>query len=110
MIRPLLYLLAGLLMAPALALSSVVAHSLVFHSHGRRLAHSNVWRDLKAAARRAGVADATLHDLRAMAATEADRQGLSARVLLGHRSDRTTTIYLRGRTVPVATPPRMRTK
>jgi integrase len=75
---------------------------------GEPLAHQNVWREWKAAAARAGVRDVTLHDLRALAATEAGRQGLDPQALLGHTDARTTRIYLRSREVPVVTPPTMK--
>jgi integrase len=56
----------------------------------------------------AKVADATIHDIRAMAATDAAAQGIDARVLLGHTDARTTRIYLRDRVVPVVAGPVMR--
>lgn len=45
----------------------------------------------------AGVRDAHLHDLRALAATEAAAQGLNAQQLLGHRNQANTARYLRDR-------------
>ena len=73
---------------------------------GKLRAHSNVWRSFKAAAAAAGVENATLHDLRAMAGTEIDRQGGDATALLGHTDQRTTKIYLRDRTPKVVSGPR----
>lgn len=67
--------------------------------------HSNVWRTFKTAARSVGVGDVTLHDLRAMAGTEADRQGVDPTALLGHTDRRTTQIYLRDRTTKVVAGP-----
>jgi integrase len=52
--------------------------------------------------------DITLHDIRAMAATEADQQGIDAQRLLGHSDRRTTRIYLRDRVVPVVAGPVMK--
>jgi Site-specific recombinase XerD len=76
---------------------------------GKLRAHSNVWRSFKDAAKRAGVEDVTLHDLRAMAGTEVDRQGGDATGLLGHTDRRTTAIYLRDRAPKVVTGPRKKT-
>lgn len=53
----------------------------------------------------AGVEDATLHDLRAMAATTAKRQGKSAQALLMHTSPKTTERYLRDKQEPVVDGP-----
>jgi integrase len=72
---------------------------------GRPLAHQPVWRDWKRACEAAKVEGATLHDLRALAATEARRQGLDAQALLGHATERMTLTYLRDHDVPVVTPP-----
>jgi integrase len=54
----------------------------------------------------AGVPDAHLHDLRAMAATAVGKDQASA--LLGHADARTTRIYLRGREIPVVEGPSFR--
>lgn len=72
---------------------------------GRLRAHSNVWRAFKTAAEKAGVENVTLHDLRAMAGTEADRQGKDPTALLGHSDRRTTQIYLRDKTAKVVAGP-----
>lgn len=45
------------------------------------------------------------HDLRALAATEAQARGLDPGALLGHESARTTEVYLRDRTRKVAISP-----
>ncbi len=73
---------------------------------GRLRAHTNVWRSFKAAAKKAGVENVTLHDLRAMSGTEADRQGKDPTALLGHTDRRTTEIYLRDKTPKVVAGPR----
>lgn len=65
------------------------------------LAYQPVWRDWQDACEAAGVGGATLHDLRAMSGTEADRQGQDAQALLGHASAQMTKRYLRDRSVPV---------
>lgn len=53
------------------------------------------------AVKAAGVTDAHLHDLRAVAATWAKRQGLNPTALLMHSSPAQTERYLRGREEPV---------
>jgi integrase len=72
---------------------------------GKALNHANTWREFKLAAARAGVENVRPHDLRALAATEAHAQGLDATALLGHKSARTTEIYLRDKTPKTVTPP-----
>jgi integrase len=49
------------------------------------------------ACKAAGVADTTLRDIRAMAATNAEEQGFNPTALLDHTSPQTTKRYLRGR-------------
>ena len=56
----------------------------------------------------AQVADARIHDIRAMAATDARAQGIDPQALLGHTDAATTRIYLRDRVVPVVAGPVMR--
>lgn len=73
---------------------------------GKLRAHSNVWRSFKNAAEQAGVANVTLHDLRAMSGTEIDRQGGDATALLGHTDQRTTRIYLRDKSPKLVSGPR----
>jgi integrase len=73
---------------------------------GRLRAHANVWKAFKLAASKAGVENVTLHDLRAMSGTEADRQGMDATALLGHTDRRTTRIYLRDKSTKVVASPR----
>lgn len=67
--------------------------------------HSNVWRVFKDACRRAQVDDVTLHDLRAMSGTYAEKQGLDPSALLGHTDKKTTRIYLRDKSVKVVLGP-----
>ncbi|WP_298016840.1 tyrosine-type recombinase/integrase [uncultured Castellaniella sp.] len=62
---------------------------------GTKRERQNVWRHFKDATRAAGIDDVTLHDLRAMSGTEADREGKNATELLGHTDAHTTRIYLR---------------
>lgn len=90
----------------ARALTGNLVPQTLFYARGGPPKYQHVWRAFHKAAERAGVANVTLHDLRAMAATEADADGLDARGLLGHRDRRTTEIYLRSRRVPVVRGPR----
>lgn len=73
---------------------------------GKIRAHTNVWKAFKLAAKKAGVANVTLHDLRAMSGTDSDNQGIDAMKLLGHSDRRTTEIYLRDRAPKVVSGPR----
>lgn len=64
-----------------------------------------IWKQWRTACKAAAVADATIHDLRAMSGTEADAQGIDAQKLLGHTDRKMTQRYLRDRTVPVVDGP-----
>lgn len=95
----------------AKALQGSVAHPYLFPTAGgRHVEHANVWRSWRTACERAGVTGVRIHDLRAVAATTAEAQGLNAQALLGHRDRRTTAIYLRDKTVPVVQAPRKASK
>lgn len=74
-------------------------------NRGRPPSYRPVWRAWRAACKAAGVADANLHDLRAMSATEADAQGRDATRLLGHSDRRVTRRYLRDKLVPLVDGP-----
>jgi len=67
--------------------------------------HTNVWRFFKESATKAGVENVTLHDLRAMSGTDADREGKDPMLLLGHTDRKTTQIYLRDKTIQVVSGP-----
>ncbi|TGV06372.1 integrase [Alcaligenaceae bacterium 429] len=67
--------------------------------------HTNVWRFFKESAAKAGVENVTLHDLRAMSGTDADREGKDPMLLLGHTDRKTTQIYLRDKTIQVVSGP-----
>jgi len=87
------------------------AKYLISGRAGTMFRHTNVWRRFKDAARAVGINDVTLHDLRAMAGTEAERQGIDPTALLGHSDRRTTKTYLRDRsTKVVAGPTKVRTE
>src|SRR6185436_9203573 len=84
--------------ARAKGLHSNIRGLTLFHGRGGRpLSYSGVHGAWERACERAGVKDATPHDIRAMAATVAKKQGKSATALLGHSTESTTTRYLRDR-------------
>lgn len=60
------------------------------------------------AARAAGIEDIQMRDLRAVAATEAEKQGKNATKLLGHTSEQQTRRYLRDKEEPVVEGPSFR--
>lgn len=65
-----------------------------------------VWRQWRAACKAAKVENANIHDLRALAGTDADRQGVDATELLGHTDRQTTRRYLRDKAAKVVAGPR----
>lgn len=68
---------------------------------GRQMPYTTIWKDWRAACKLAKVADANIHDLRAMSGTDADAQGEDAQKLLGHTDAKMTKRYLRARSIPV---------
>lgn len=91
----------------AKALTGNLAPMTLFYGKANKPpAYKIVWRQWRAACERAGVTNANIHDLRAMAGTEAARQGVDPTALLGHKDSRTTRIYLRDRSAKVVAGPR----
>lgn len=74
-------------------------------NRGSSPAHKTIYLQWVAACKRAGVEDAQMRDLRAVAGTEAEAQGLNPTALLGHTSPEMTRRYLRGKKVPVVAGP-----
>lgn len=72
--------------------------------------YGSVQEQWQTACDRAGVADAHLHDLRAMSLTHAKAQGLNATALAGHSSEAMTKRYLRSKEVPEVSGPAMLSK
>lgn len=72
---------------------------------GKPLGYHVAWKDWCAACEAAGVEDANIHDLRAMAGTESDAQGRNAQKLLGHTDEKMTRRYLRDRDAPIVEGP-----
>lgn len=84
--------------------------TLLHRRKGKPPSYTGV-RDLwKASCARAGVEDATLHDIRAMSLTHAKAQGLDATALAGHSSEAMTARYLRSKEVPTVHGPSMNRK
>lgn len=81
--------------AQALRVSPTRTQYILGGRGGNLRLHSNVWRTFKDGANQANVSDVTLHDLRALAGTDAESQGIDPTALLGHSDPRTTRIYLR---------------
>lgn len=72
---------------------------------GKPVDYETVHRQWTDACKAAGVADAQLRDIRAMAATAIKAQGGNATALLGHKTAAMTERYLRDKAVPIVTGP-----
>lgn len=86
---------------------NVVALTLLHNRRGRKITYNRVQAAWGAACAAAGVEDAHMHDIRAMALTAAKAQGRNATALAGHSSQQMTERYLRDRSVPVVDGPRV---
>lgn len=75
---------------------------------GRPYSYGTVKDMYNRAVEASGVQDATLHDLRAKALTDAKRQGLNPQALGGHTTEAMTLRYIRARDEVVADPPAAR--
>lgn len=87
---------------------NIRAFTLLHNRRGKPPDYSTVkiqWDKARTAAK---VPDARLHDLRAVAATAARRQGLDAKLLMGHTSASHTERYLRDRDSVIAEGPSFR--
>lgn len=82
--------------------------TLLCNRRGKRPDYSTVKIQWDKARKAAGIEDATLHDLRAVAATWAKKQGLNPTSLLGHSSPAQTERYLRDKEEVVAEGPSFR--
>lgn len=79
---------------------NVRALTLLHNRRGKSPDYKTVRDQWTLACSRAGVEDAHLHDLRAMAGTAAEEQGLDPQQLLGHTSPAMTRRYLRAKKTP----------
>lgn len=90
----------------AKALHSNVRGLTLFHGRGGKpLGYKGVYDAFERACKAAGIEDATLHDIRAKAATDTKKQGGNATALLGHTTESTTVRYLRDRDYQVVNGP-----
>lgn len=92
----------------AKAKGSIRSLYLFSQADGRQWSYWAIRDKWRAAAEAAGVEDARLHDNRAKGITEANRQGLNAKMLAGHTSQQQTDAYIRDRELDVAIPPSFR--
>lgn len=80
----------------------------LFHGRGgRQYSYFGVSAMFRRACQSAGVADFHLHDIRAKALTDLDRQGGDAQTLGGHGNRATTEGYIKAREISVAQSPKM---
>jgi integrase len=94
----------------ALALHGPVKRLTVFYGRrndGGSPGYQTILKQWQRAVKKAGVPDANLHDLRAVAVTDAHRQGLDAQALAGHSSAAMTRRYIRDKAGVVVTPPEL---
>lgn len=92
----------------ARALHRSVKGLTLFHTRqGKPFAYWTVRTLWERATKAAGVTDAHLHDLRAKAATDAKKQGIDSRALLGHTTETAHNRYLRSKEIPTVQPVKM---
>jgi integrase len=87
---------------------NVRALTLLHNRRGKAPDYSTIKEQWDEARRAAGVENMQMRDLRAMALTEADSEGLNATALAGHTSPNMTKRYLRSKKVPVVSGPSFR--
>jgi integrase len=83
---------------------TVTSLTLLRNKYGKAPDYRSVQLQWQKACEAAGVEDAHLHDLRALAATEAKKQGKDPTALLAHTSEQQTRRYLRGKEEPLVEP------
>lgn len=82
----------------------------LFHPLGKATAYqySSIRDNFNRARDKAGVEDATIHDLRAKSITDAKREGLDPQALAGHKSPMMTERYIRLRETATVKGPKIR--
>jgi len=90
--------------------SGVKALTLFCTRNGGQPAYKTVYDQWSAAVKAAGLENANLHDLRAVAVTDAFRQGLDPQALAGHTNRAMTERYIREKIGVVVTPPSLSKK
>lgn len=83
---------------------SVRGMNLLHTRQGTPFTYSTVRTLWDRAVKASGVEDAHIHDIRAKSATDAKKQGLDSKALLGHASESSHLRYLRSKEVSVAQP------
>ncbi len=74
---------------------------------GKPVSYATVKMAFRVLREKTGIADVTIHDIRAKSLTDADREGKNAQTLGGHTDARMTARYLRGRLPKIAQAPTM---
>lgn len=91
----------------AKSLHTKIRGMTLFHGRGgKQLSYFGVSSMFRRACKAAGVEDFHIHDIRAKALTDADRQGNNAQRLGGHANRSTTEGYIKLREIESATPPK----
>ncbi len=95
--------------AQAKSLHTNVKGFTLFHTHtGAIFSHSTIRTLWDRATAKAGIKDAHMHDIRAKTATDAKKQGINAKELLGHKSESSALRYQRSKETPLVTPVKMK--
>lgn len=89
----------------AKSLHTTVRGMTLLHTRtGSQFSYSTIRTLWDRACERAGIDDANIHDIRAKSATDANKQGIDSKALLGHASESSHKRYLRSKDTPVAAP------
>lgn len=89
----------------AKGLSKVPAITLLRNRRGKPPDYNTIHFQWRIACKAAGVEDATPHDLRALALTQAKKEGKDPTALAGHTTSQTTIRYLRAKEEPLVSGP-----
>jgi len=88
--------------ATARALHQCVRGMTLFHTReGKQFSYWTIRTLWNRATEAAGVEDAHMHDLRAKAATDAKKDGIDSKALLGHKSENVHLRYIRDKETPL---------
>ncbi|MDF3933516.1 tyrosine-type recombinase/integrase [Pseudomonas citronellolis] len=77
---------------------------------GKPVSYETVKMAFRVLREKTGIADVTIHDIRAKSLTDADKEGKNAQTLGGHSDPKMTARYLRGRLPKIAQAPTMPAK
>jgi integrase len=87
---------------------SVKGLTLFHRRDGTPIPYNTVWGHWDRARKKAKITDVHFHDIRAASATDAKKQGLDSKTLLGHTTESSHKRYLRGKETPTAKPVKAR--